>query len=359
MVWLEASKSKQIFSLFTVILKKSYPAAKSTVSIDSPDRAKISPVNSPEALLTPSPPSDQDRIVTDLDLYQCMQSLELLERDLCRFSYPRHHPHTGKAQIYITSEDCTLLPGPHLRTCRYCKTVYQVQGFGHPFVRESCTYHWGNLVQMRRPSTLVLSCCKQPHDALPCYVRPRHLSQEENPYKLTGFVSTRLNYFIDDALSIYSLACGIVYTINGLDVGAISIVDSDCRPVYETLVRPGAPIIDYNTEFTGLTEKDFNRVRTRRQDVKAKLLSMVGMCTILVGHALNEDLIRLKLIHDHVVDTSVLYPHPQGLPVRYSLASLNDMFLGNEEDKNSIPTYKCRADAEAAMKLAISKCQPK
>ena len=37
--------------------------------------------------------------------------------------------------------------------------------------------------------------------------------------------------------------------------------------------------------------------------------SLVGPNVILIGHGLKEDLLRMKLIHNKVVDTTVLYPH--------------------------------------------------
>lgn len=44
--------------------------------------------------------------------------------------------------------------------------------------------------------------------------------------------------------------------------------------------------------------------------------------TILIGHSLDSDLKALKLIHNTVVDTSVLYPHKMGLPKKKALKTL-------------------------------------
>lgn len=44
--------------------------------------------------------------------------------------------------------------------------------------------------------------------------------------------------------------------------------------------------------------------------------------TILIGHSLDSDLKALKLIHETVVDTSVLYPHKMGLPKKKALKTL-------------------------------------
>lgn len=44
--------------------------------------------------------------------------------------------------------------------------------------------------------------------------------------------------------------------------------------------------------------------------------------TILVGHSLDSDMKAVKLLHDKVVDTSILYPHKMGFPKRRALKTL-------------------------------------
>lgn len=49
--------------------------------------------------------------------------------------------------------------------------------------------------------------------------------------------------------------------------------------------------------------------------------------SILIGHGLDSDFRALKLFHDRVVDTTYLYPHRQGLPMKRSLRMLASNFL--------------------------------
>jgi len=76
------------------------------------------------------------------------------------------------------------------------------------------------------------------------------------------------------------------------------------------------------TRFTGVTEKDMRDVTTTILDVQAKILTMFSNKTILVGHSLESDFQALKLFHDTVVDTSVMFPHTRGYPYKRALKNL-------------------------------------
>lgn len=74
--------------------------------------------------------------------------------------------------------------------------------------------------------------------------------------------------------------------------------------------------------FSGISEKTLQNVTRTLRDVQAVLLSMFNSKTILIGHSLESDMKALKLIHDCVVDTSVLFPHKMGPPKKRALKTL-------------------------------------
>lgn len=53
--------------------------------------------------------------------------------------------------------------------------------------------------------------------------------------------------------------------------------------------------------------------------LQALFLSHVCSDTLLVGHALDNDLRVLRVLHSRVLDTSIMYPHPRGPPYKSAL----------------------------------------
>lgn len=56
--------------------------------------------------------------------------------------------------------------------------------------------------------------------------------------------------------------------------------------------------------------------------IRQALRAYIGPQTILIGHALENDLKTLRMVHHRVVDTSVLFPHRGGAPYRRALRDL-------------------------------------
>jgi RNA exonuclease 1 homolog len=107
----------------------------------------------------------------------------------------------------------------------------------------------------------------------------------------------------------------------------VTVIDSSLKVAFETLVRPSNRVIDYNTKFSGIKEGDLDSVSTTLEDVQESLLNIINSQTILIGHSLENDLKALKIVHERVIDTAVLFPHRRGLPYKRSLKNLMAEFL--------------------------------
>jgi len=156
-----------------------------------------------------------------------------------------------------------------------------------------------------------------------------------------------------DRSNLFGLDCEMVTTASGPALVRISLVDVDGSVVLDQLVRPEEEITDYLTEFTGITADSLKGVETSLADVQTRLLQIVSKDSILVGHSLENDLIAMKLVHERVIDTVLLYPHPRGWPVRHGLKGLSGNFLKRKlERKNGHDSVE---DARTAMDLALLK----
>lgn len=280
-------------------------------------------------------------------LYARLNQHALSEAQLFHHGFPRPGSQKGKARIRIHPDTFwTAQPSARKRTCERCKKTYEIDSSGYPLVKDECKWH------QRRPKNGVYGCCGRPMNYREtCQTSPMHTTSDIDPDNLTGFIDTSDSDVT--STSVFALDCEMVSTTRGLEVAAITVVDYQCKVVYETMVLPKGRIIDYNTIFSGLSSNDFRGVTTKLEDVQAKLLSLLGVRSILVGHGLHNDLLRLQLLHGRVVDTICLYPHPKGLPAKNPLRFLKERYLPHMSVNAGL---KCREDALATMMLARRKC---
>ena len=49
--------------------------------------------------------------------------------------------------------------------------------------------------------------------------------------------------------TVYALDCEMCYTTMGMQLARVSVVDMHLNVVYEKVVKPSHPIVDYNTRY--------------------------------------------------------------------------------------------------------------
>ncbi|XP_025971576.2 putative exonuclease GOR [Dromaius novaehollandiae] len=158
----------------------------------------------------------------------------------------------------------------------------------------------------------------------------------------------------DGNYGVYALDCEMCYTTQGLELTRVTVVDSKLQVVYDSFVKPDGEVIDYNMRFSGVTEDDLKNTTTSLRDVQAILLNLFSADTILIGHSLENDLFALKLIHDKIVDTSVMFPHRLGLPHKRALKSLMADYL-RRISQDDVGGHNSSEDAIACMELTLWK----
>ncbi|XP_012136383.1 uncharacterized protein LOC100879141 isoform X2 [Megachile rotundata] len=301
------------------------------------------------------------KCVTDFKgvaLYGMLKKWIMTEQQLRDNGFPRPHPdgQKGRAKVYVINSrnQSVLSKVPNERICCRCGQTYMINKYGFALQPQNCIYHWGRKFTIRGEGKY--SCCQQYGSATGCCVAKTHVWDYTDYENLRGYVKTLSKGTPAEEQGVYALDCEMCYTTQGLELTRITIIDEDCNVVYEALVKPQNPIIDYNTRFSGITEESMKDVTTTLLDVQATILTMFSDKTILVGHSLESDFKSLRLLHDTVVDTSVMFPHKNGYPQKRALKNLCSEYL-RKLIQNDVGGHDSKEDAMACMELILWKAK--
>uniref|UniRef100_A0A8C4WKN6 RNA exonuclease 1 homolog n=1 Tax=Gopherus evgoodei TaxID=1825980 RepID=A0A8C4WKN6_9SAUR len=293
--------------------------------------------------------------LTGAALYRRLKEYLLTEEQLKENGYPMPHPEkAGRAVVFTVEEKKNT--DSSCRVCCRCGTEYMVSTSGNCIRKEECLHHWGRLRKQRVPGgwETHYSCCSGAVGSPGCQVAKQHV-QDGRKENLEGFVKTFEKLPTTNGYpGIYALDCEMCYTKQGLELTRVTVINSDLKVVYDTFVKPDNKVVDYNTRFSGVTEEDLENASITLRDVQAVLLNMFSADTILIGHSLESDLFALKLIHNTVVDTAVVFPHRLGLPYKRALRTLMADYLKRIIQDN-VEGHDSSEDASACMELMIWK----
>jgi hypothetical protein len=171
--------------------------------------------------------------------------------------------------------------------------------------------------------------------------------------------------------------CEMGYTTLGLELIRLTAITwPDGKELLDVLVRPIGEVLDLNSRYSGVGPEHYaNAVPygdspgpNRPAEVPAANISILQIVnspatarallfqhlqpeTPLLGHALENDLNACRIIHPTIVDTGILYPHPSGPPIRFSLRTLSRKFLdrhiqtgGGDKGHDSMEDAKATGD---------------
>ena len=188
----------------------------------------------------------------------------------------------------------------------------------------------------------------------------------ENPARLSG--------------EAVAFDCEIGYTTFGLElIRLTAIAWPTGNHLVDVLVRPLGEVLDFNSRFSGVWPEDYaealeaSRLKSAGQkpkpsgaakvpldivespaEARALLFKYISPTTPLIGHALENDLKAMRIIHPCIVDTVALFPHGQGLPKRNSLKMLSSMIL-DRDIQSDFRGHDSHQDARAAGDLVRMK----
>lgn len=266
-------------------------------------------------------------------------------------------------------------------SCDRCETRFQV----FPGRREEdgaltsggqCTYHWG---RKRYPERLQgqsgqrdmrWTCCHQDLGTTGCVAADHHVFKVSEAKRLalvTPFKETPVEGpNVPDKAVCFD--CEMGYTTQGMELIRLTATNwPDGKELLDVLVRPIGEILDLNSRFSGIWPQAYTEAVPYDTTTKAKgkssgklhivdspmaarelLFSCIDTTTPLIGHAIENDLNAVRIVHPTIIDTVLLYPHPKGLPVRFGLKALAYKHLGKEIQTGGAQGHDSKEDAQAA-----------
>ena len=163
---------------------------------------------------------------------------------------------------------------------------------------------------------------------------------------------------ITQNLTVYAIDCEMVLTSDDVySLARISVIDWAGSTILDSYVKPTLPIKNYFTQFSGITPAHLENVTTTLANIQTRLLELFTPSTVLLGHSLESDLAAMKLTHPFIVDTSLIYPHPRGPPLRSSLKFLTQKYLRREIQNAGGAGHDSVEDARAVLDLVKLKCE--
>lgn len=179
---------------------------------------------------------------------------------------------------------------------------------------------------------------------------PMPLKGELNAH-FANYVLTKKKYApVTNQSPMFGIDCEMCRTIKGInELTRISIVNENYDTVYETLVRPTNKIVDYLTQFSGITAEIMLKVTKTLRDVHKEVQELLPPDAILVGQSLNCDLNAMRMMHPYCIDTSVCFnlsgtrKHKsklQTLALTFLKETIQDNEGGHDSIEDSISSLK-------------------
>ncbi|KAI0832387.1 ribonuclease H-like protein [Trametes gibbosa] len=246
-------------------------------------------------------------------------------------------------------------------TCERCAQKFLVKRREEA---DECRFHWGRAFssKVNGEKRRVFTCCSRTPDEEGCQTGPHvfYESNAEDLHRRHAFTHTRTPAdskdgaaTSDTALDVVALDCEMIYTTGGMRVARVSVIDAAGKEIFDEYVRmdEGVEVIDFNTRFSGITEENLAGAVLPLAAVRRSMDAFINANTIIIGHALENDLKTLRMIHHRCVDTAVLFPHTAGPPYRRALRALAKEYLGQTIQAAGAAGHSSVEDSVATLDL--------
>lgn len=149
----------------------------------------------------------------------------------------------------------------------------------------------------------------------------------------------------------------VTTTADRFALARVSIINHSGETVLDEFVKPPDLVTDCLTQFSGITMEMLDKATLTLLDIQQRLKDLFTPNTILAGHSLDSDLRALKMSFPHIVDTTLLFPHPKGPPQKSSLKWLCQKYLDKQIQNRGAQGHDSIEDAQSCLALITQKCE--
>ncbi|KAI1296368.1 hypothetical protein EDD11_007403 [Mortierella claussenii] len=201
-----------------------------------------------------------------------------------------------------------------------------------------------------RPENYMMSLeeLRENHFPLPRYLDDKALELANDWIETPKLKKTSLT---PPPKTMIAIDCEMCRTAVGSELTRVTLINHEGKTILDELVMPQNPILDYLTQYSGMTAAKLEGVTTTLADVQKQLQQIINYNTILVGHSLENDMNVLKLAHPFIIDTSLIYHHTRGPPYRPGLKWLAQKWLNRHIQVNAERGHDSAEDALTCMDL--------
>lgn len=250
-----------------------------------------------------------------------------------------------------------------------------------------CTYHYAKPFRPRKKKTDHITgqaepyypCCNETvGTSTGCTKADTHIFKVSEVKRLAAVLQFEETPRQPDigALPPVCFDCEMGYTTLGMELIRLTAVTwPEGNELLDVLVRPMGEVLDLNSRYSGVRPEHFTSAApygTTAASSKKGSPGTAGEATAgplqiadspaaardllfqhlqpetpLIGHAIDNDLNACRIIHPTIVDTVLLYPHPMGLPIRFSLKILAKKYLDKDIQTGGDQGHDSKEDARA------------
>ena len=249
-----------------------------------------------------------------------------------------------------------------------------------------------------QPMDKAYTCCRQEVGSPGCEECDSHVFKVYDCKRLASQLQFECtpdnpNVELDHAVAF---DCEMCFTVHGMELLRLTALSWPTgEKLLDVLVRPLGSILDLNSRYSGVHPEDYvhalpyevhcesngtHAAEAQKKELTSNgptlenslpivdspkiarklLFDLLTPSTPLLGHAIENDLNAVRIVHPCIVDTALLYPHQAGgLPYRRSLKSLTKQYLWRDIQIAGSDGHDSTEDAKATGDLVREKVKRK